>query len=261
MKNLKLGKKFAPLALTGTLVLAGFAGCTKAIEDYMNKDNYYSHRVRIAEDEEVDLDWLNMVAACAVGGTVGFKIGKNRRKKDCNIKEKHLHKYVSEDGFITYKESELLENSDMFWTPEVVETSEERLLMSKLDLLKIDDNMEALEKTTKNDIPYKEYEYSYISHIPVKVGKVTTMISHTNYAFTTDKNDSRVTGNVRDVNYKYVGYRIGKNKEGKTALFKSKEVDDLMVIKDKYPYFRLSNYKKKVYSDVYCKGNEKSKKR
>lgn len=259
MKNLKLGKKFAPIVLTGTLVMAGFTGCTKAVENYLNGDSYFNRHGRIINDEEADLEWLNILAACGISGTVGFKLGKSRRKMNCAIKKEHLHKYVSEEGFVTYKEGELLENSEMFWTPETIETNEELVLMSKFDLLKIDDNIDALETATKNDLPYKEYEYMYTSHTPVKVGKVTTMISHTHYDFTTDRTDYRVTGNARDVDYKYVGYRIGKNKEGKTALFKSKAVDDLMAIKDKYPYFKISNYKMKVYSDTYCMSNEKTK--
>lgn len=253
MKNLKLGKKFAPIALTGTLVLVGFTGATKVIENRLNRDVYFSNYGGIVKEDEVDLDWLNIVAACAISGTVGFKIGKKNRKVNCNVKEFHLHKYVSEEGFVTYKEGELLENEGMFWTVETVTPNEELLMMCKYDLLKIDDNVEALENATKNDFPYTEYEYKVTHYLPVKAGKVCTMIPSTSWYFTTDTNECNLTGNVRDVDYKYIGYRIGKTKDGKRALVKSKLVDNLLDIKDRYPYFKLSNYKNKVYSEVYSK--------
>lgn len=45
--------------------MAGFTGCTKAVENYLNGDSYFNRHGRIINDEEADLEWLNMVAACS----------------------------------------------------------------------------------------------------------------------------------------------------------------------------------------------------
>lgn len=170
---------------------------------------------------------------------------------DCEIEEEHMHKYVSDEGFETYKEGEWGKNADMYWTEEYVPYNEKLETISDFDLIKIDDNLEALENATKNDLPYLEYEYKYNYVTPLKVGKVTTMISHTAYDFTTNKDDCRLTGCVRDVSYKYKGYKIVEDKKGKKTIIESKLVDDLTDIVDEYPYFKLFDYKQKVYSEKY----------
>ena len=64
---------------------------------------------------------------------------------------------------------------------------------------------------------------------------------------------------VRDVNYKYRAYKIVTNKKGKQKLEESELVDDITTIKDEYPYFKLSDYKEKVYSYTYELGKVKEK--
>ena len=112
-----------------------------------------------------------------------------------------------------------------------------------------------------NDTPYIEYEYSYTYYTHMKSGKTNITIPLTGYDYTTDKNDSSLTGNVRDVNYKYRAYKIITTKKGKQKIVESELVDDITTIKDEYPYFKLSDYKEKVYSEPYELGKviEKSK--
>ncbi len=201
MKNLKIGKKFVPFALSGALVVTGLAGCGK--------------------------------------------------KMDCDIEDVHIHKYVSEEGFESYKEGEYEKNSDMYWTEENVTLNKQLELISDFDLIRIDDNLEALENATRNDLPFIEYEYKYSYTVPMRIGKTTVLSPRTGKRFTTDSEHSRMTGYVRDVEYKYKSYKIGENKRGKCIIIESDLVDDLTDIKDEYPYFKLSDYKQKVYSEKY----------
>lgn len=83
------------------------------------------------------------------------------KKMDCDIDYHHMHKYISEEGFETYKDSEYETDCDMNWTKEIIKPNKEQKEMAKFDLLKIEDNKKALEKDTKNDLPYVVYEYKH----------------------------------------------------------------------------------------------------
>lgn len=106
------------------------------------------------------------------------------------------------------------------------------------------------------DLPYVEYEYKYTYYVPMRVGKITVSSPRTGRRFTTDLNHERLTGYIRDVDYKYQGYKIGENKRGKIVIIESDLVDDLTDIMDEYPYFKLSDYKQKVYSKKREMGKE-----
>lgn len=170
------------------------------------------------------------------------------KKMNCNIEEKHVHKYVSEEGFEMYKEGEYKENADMFWTKETKVLNEKLKTLSDFDLIKIEDNLKALENATNNDLPYIEYEYTYTYYVQRKVGKVTISSPHIGKNFTTNSQHSSLTGKIRDVEFKYKGYKIDQDKKGNTIIIESDLVNDLTTIMDEYPYFKLSDYKQKVYS-------------
>lgn len=183
------------------------------------------------------------------------------KKMDCDIETEHAHKYISEEGYFTYKDSEYEIKDDMSWTDEITDMNSEVEALDKFDLIKIDDNLEALEKEMSNDKPYIEYEYSYLYTTFISTGKSLIPISHTGYDYTTDKNYGSLTGYVRDVDYKYRSYKIITTKKGVQKIEESELVDDITTIKDEYPYFKLSDYKEKVYSKPYELGKvmEKSK--
>ncbi len=181
------------------------------------------------------------------------------KKMDCDIETEHAHKYVSEEGYFMYKDSEYETKDDMTWTDETIALNSEIETLDKFDLLKIDDNLEALEEDMSKDIPYIEYQYRYTYYTRMKVGKTHITVPHTGRRYTTDKDHSRLTGKVRDVNYKYRAYKIVTNKKGKQKLKESELMDDITTIKDEYPYFKLSDYKEKVYSDPYELGKVKEK--
>ena len=147
------------------------------------------------------------------------------KKMDCDIQYDHAHKYVSDEGFYMYKDSEYETKDGMSWTNNITYLNNEIETLDKFDLLKIDDNIEALEEDTS-----------------------------------TDKNHSGLTSKVRDVNYKYRAYKIVTTKKGKQKIEESELVDDITTIKDEYPYFKLSDYKEKVYSKQYELGKIMKKK-
>ena len=64
-------------------------------------------------------------------------------------------------------------------------------------------------------------------------------------------NNGILTGIVRDVKYQYKAYKVVTNEKGKQGLQESELVDNILAIKDEYPYFKLSDYKEKVYSAPY----------
>ncbi len=173
------------------------------------------------------------------------------KKMDCDIEKEHFHKYISEEGFETYMDSEYEKEEGMKWTQETISPKKELRVIDEFHLIKTEDNLEALEEATKNDLPYIEYEYKYTKVHSYKIGGKRHYRPVTKKSFTEDSEHSRLTGYIRNVNYKYRGYRIGENKKGKTIIIESELVDNLSDIKEEYPYFKLSDYKQKVYSDKY----------
>lgn len=182
------------------------------------------------------------------------------KKMDCDIEYDHMHKYVSEDGLETYKDSEYEYDNKMHWTNEIIKANKEQKQMDQFDLLKIEDNKIVLEKVTKSDLPYIEYEYKYTKRRFIRVRKHTRVIHSHRKDFTKDPNHQNLTGYVRDVIYQYMGYKIGKDGEGNLQIFSSGLVDNLFDVKDEYPYFKINDYKQKVYSEKYEMAKVKVKK-
>lgn len=191
---------------------------------------------------------IALAGTLTVTSFTGCNISRVGKIVECDIEDEHIHKYVSEEGFETYKEGEYDENNGMFRTEETTVPNENLKTLSDFDLIKIKDNLNALETATKNDLPYIEYEYKYTYYVPIRSGKVTISSPRTGRKFTTDSEHSRLTGNVRDVEYRYKGYKIGQDKKGNTIIIESDLVTNLTDIMNEYPYFKLSDYKQKVYS-------------
>lgn len=191
---------------------------------------------------------LALAGTLTATSLTGCNVSKVGKIVECNIEDNHIHKYVSEEGFETYKEGEYDENNGMFRTEETTVPNENLKTLSNFDLIKIADNLKALETATKNDLPYTEYEYTYTYYVPIRSGKVTISSPRTGTNFTTDSQHSNLTGKIRDVEYRYKVYKIGQDKKGNTIIIESALVTDLTDIMDEYPYFKLSDYKQKVYS-------------
>lgn len=181
------------------------------------------------------------------------------KKMECDVEYSHVHKYVNDDGFMTYRDSEYETEGNLFWTNNVEDITDDFKDLDRFNLLKIEDNIIALENSTKNDLDYMEYEYKHRYTTYSRVGKITVPISHTSKKFTTDSNHSNLTGRVRGVSYKYRAYRIVTNEDGDKEIESSDLVDDIMFINEDYPFFKLDDYKVKIYSDAYEKGIQKKK--
>ena len=177
-------------------------------------------------------------------------------KSDCDMKEYHLHKY-EKDGFVRYIDDEHLENDGYNWTDEVVYVREsDRDLYKfekKKDLFKIDDNIDTLISTTSVMDDYIEYEYSYRVPHHVRVGKVTTTYYTTSYDWTTDTEQSSLTGKIRLCRYTYTGYKVVLNDKGKYELVEgitSDDINDVINDSGEYPYMMIDFYG----SRVLCEG-------
>lgn len=207
------------------------------------------------------LNITKKLVALVLSGTTVLTLAGCNKKMDCDVEEIHAHRYVSDVGFEGYLNSEYATEDYGYlnWTDTIGEVNDEVNIMTKFDLLKIEDNLEQIEEDTKNDLPFVEYEYkhSYTSMIPA--GKVMVPVRHTDYRFSDDSNVSNATGMVRDVEYKYKGYRVGVNTDGDLELQESPLVDSLEDIKDDYPYFKVSDYKQTVKSEKYAKAVQKVK--
>lgn len=169
----------------------------------------------------------------------------NNKKENCDIEFKHAHKYESVQGFTTYKISEKEEIDGLFRKKESKKVTKEIEKISKFGLLKISDNLDKIYESLKKDNPYVEYQYKY--EIEVIVGVIPIPVKEFRYKYTTNQNHSNLTGVVRDVSYQYKAYKLSKNKNGKDILIESGLVNNLLEIKDEYPYFKLDDYKQKVY--------------
>lgn len=177
------------------------------------------------------------------------------QKKTCDIDYNHVHKYINKEGFCAFRNSESEYEGDMRWTEDILMTcmaDEYQKEIDQFNFLKIEDNKTVLEKVTKNDLPYIEYEYAHTESIDDRKYCVRD--------FTKDSKHQDLTGYVRDVSYQYRGYKIIKGKDGDLQVFSSKLVDNLSDIKDEYPYFNLDDYKQKVYSEKYKRAKVKVKK-
>ena len=183
---------------------------------------------------------ITLIGAGVVLLSAGKMITHFTKKSDCNINEYHLHKY--QKGCITrYIADEHMNKNGYKWTNEIKYVDEEDKELyefeKKNNLIRIDDNIEYLNEENKKNKDYIEYEYRYTSYTPV--GK--TVVARTRYNWTTDANDSRLTGKKRLCHYLYKGYKIERNDNGKYVLVESDYVDDILSIKDEYPYFK-KNY-------------------
>lgn len=157
----------------------------------------------------------------------------------CDIKENHTHKYVSDNGFSVYLNSEidkrffgddLYEKTDDY----IIVDDEEKKLYNFLDknwLIKIEDNEEAIYNYL--DIvgtePFYEYEYHYYKALP----KGAT----TGYSWTKDPNHGNLTGNKRISYPVYYGYNVIKDENGNYILDRSKPYKSYeKLVNDGYKY-------------------------
>ncbi len=173
------------------------------------------------------------------------------KKSDCNIPEYHLHRYEKE-GIVRYLNEEDLKYKGYDRTNDIIYLSYQeqqlREFEQKKNLIRIDENEDYIRKTEENNTDFMEYEYRYVTFVPC--GK--TLIPITHYSWTTNQNHSGLTGKTRQRHYMYIGYQV-VDENGKYKVIESEPVDDLLSIKDDYPYFKENGYQIINKEEIYQK--------
>lgn len=176
------------------------------------------------------------------------------KKSNCDVKEYHLHRYEKE-GVVRYIDSEKLTFEGYNWTDVIEYTDKEDKKLhefeTKKDLLRIEDNVDYIKEQQEKHEDYIEYRYAYTYLLPIphiiSTGKSTitffTYIPTTHYSWTADPNHPRLTGEERLCHYVYNGYKIEKDEHGKYVLIPSEDVEDVLTVKDEFPYMKEKFYK------------------
>lgn len=171
------------------------------------------------------------------------------KKVDCDIEEYHSHVYVNDEGYKRDIVSEKEKVSGYYRTDEydIVENAVLANSINKNKLLKIDDNLDIITKNQNNNVDFIEYRYRYTTLIPIfyHIGKVThvSFVPAIHHSWTTNKDDSRLTGETRICHYVYQACKPVLTDKGKYKLVYSDYVDDLTTIKDEYPFIEQKYYK------------------
>ncbi len=158
---------------------------------------------------------------------------------DCSHKGEHAHKYVNDEGFVSFQQSEYEIEEGFKWTEEIVKYTEEIKFLDEHNLLRIEDNKKLLEEIMSQNISYTEFEYTTIEEDGI----------YNNY--TIDSNYASLTGRIREVNYKYYAYKTVILENGNIKIERSELVDNILDISNEFPYFNLNDYIKLRYSAPY----------
>lgn len=190
---------------------------------------------------------LSLVLAATMMTTGLTGCGK---KAECDVSGSHAHLYTNEDNFVRYSDKEYLYDGGFERQDEYITlTKEEEKLRSfedKKDLLRIDENIEAIENYEAQNHDYIEYRYAYTYLMPiphyVSTGKSTsvyfTYIPTTHYSWTSDANHSRLTGEERRCHHVYQAYNVVVDEYGKYVLVPSEYVDSISDLNGEYKYIK-----------------------
>lgn len=172
----------------------------------------------------------------------------------CDVKESHAHYYVNEDylGRYIFSEKSTVSGMDRSNNYIAVNQNDIELLkfINKKDLFRIDQNKKSIKEITSKHSDYKEYRYKYFYMMPMPRthynGKTTSItyyyIPMTGYSWTSNPNESRLTGEERICHYVYYGYKIIRNEKGKYEIEKSEPVDSLDLLPEGYDYIKEKFY-------------------
>lgn len=210
------------------------------------------------------IDFTKKFISVLLAGTTVFALAGCNKKMKCDVEGSHAHRYVTAWGYSGYANSEYEDLYDgcLKWTDTTTdEVSAEEDFMTKHGNVKIEDNLEQLREDVKDNLPYVEYEYKYISRGGVSLGGKGFMpTQETSYRYSTDPDILGATGIARDVKYKYEASRVITDEDGELDVEYNSLVDNLEDIKNDYPYFNVRYYDWKSYSDLYEVPTQKVKK-
>ena len=182
---------------------------------------------------------------------------------DCNISSEHAHRYIDNNGFIRYINSEVKETNKLY-NPHTFKRTDDYILINKEDskllefidnedLCRIDENKEIIEDITNKHQDHIEYEYVYstrkltpnyagstLAHgIPMGAVRVKLVSNH---SWTDNPNHENLTGKQANCHYVYYGYKIIKNDDGEYEIIKSKPVDSLSELSQDFEYIKPDSF-------------------
>ena len=186
---------------------------------------------------------------------IPFILSGCARNVECNVPERHVHKYVGSNnkGTVTnYFDSEG-EYIRVGYTDGDFQTFYYYRKDDYIDISKDDERFYEIKgyylfdgrenwdylynvMATKKD--FLEYQYQYDDGL-----------GGWNRSWTTNKKKNNLTGKVRVCHYQFCGHKL-EYKDGRWINTRSPFVDDIRQIIDEYPYFELDCYKvaKKEYT-------------
>ncbi len=190
---------------------------------------------------------LPLVLAATVMATGLTGCGK---KAECDINGSHAHLYTNEENFIRYIDKEYLSYEGYERQEDYItltkEEEELRKFEDKKNLLRIDENIEAIEEYQEQNTDYIEYRYAYTYLMPiphyVSTGKTTsvyfTYIPTTHYSWTSNPDHSRLTGEQRRCHHVYQAYNVVIDEKGNYVLVPSEYVDNIFDLNGEYTYIK-----------------------
>ena len=206
------------------------------------------------------INWMKVgltgLAAITLSTAIAVPIYDIQSAKDpCDINGNHAHLYMDSDTKIErYIDSEYKQYDGLVRLEDYKmidkEEAQELKFLNKHDLFRIDQNQEQLDLAQEQLQNQKEYRFSYTETIhwttPIKVGKGWSVIHHykdvTRYSWTNDQSEN-LTGETRDVQYMYYGYKVTQDANGKYELEKSDLVEKLSDLPDGYNYVSRDFYR------------------
>lgn len=232
------------------------------------------------------------LGASAVICVSGYLIRSYFKLSDCDIDKRHFHVYRHNSKDITTTfDSERLHLHGYTWTDEIVDYSKSSKelydLLEKYGMVSIYRNNDYLKDFMAKHSDYEEYEYWYeekeIDHYVTRDGEETYFSTSSymdengdyyteentpvykyvkKYDYTTDKSHSHLTGDARVVHYKYYGYKVVDDGNGKKKVAKSDLVDNLLDsdFMEYYPYFKVNDFSKVEYQPFKISNKTKVKK-
>lgn len=170
---------------------------------------------------------------------------------DCDIKEKHAHKYLNDSGVVMFVNSEEeiykshVRNNDYI----LIDKEEQKLREFEVSncLYRIEENMDYINSIQNSKMDYIEYEYTYPYEYSITsfIYSGDVMVPIINYYtevrkdWTTDPNHSDLTGKQKRVHHVYTGYKIERDEDGKLTVFPSEPVDNIENLPKEYKYIKL----------------------
>ena len=171
---------------------------------------------------------------------------------NCDVKEKHMHVYTSEEGLKRYVSGEheyvSFDGETYYRTEEYESLDKDEVnyykLISDNNLVNINDNLDLLQRITSSLRDYYIFEYYSIntsnytdrSESSYKIVEEEHEKITKDYYWTENPNVSNLTGKYSVNTHVYYGYNVVKNNKGKYVLQKSGPVNDFnLLIQMGYP--------------------------